>query len=398
MGKTKELSKDIRDKMVDLHKAGMGYRTIGKQLGEKATTVGAIIRKWKKFKTTVNLPRSGPPCKISPRGASMIIRKVRDQPRTTRQDLVNDLKRAGTTVSKKTISNTLRRHGLKSCSARKVPLLKPAHVQARLSSQTIYLRYGTGSLYAVLGYDTVEVAGITVPRQVFGLSTREPSQPFLSSKFDGILGMAYPSIAIGQATPVMDTMMQDDLLQENLFAFYLSRNEEQGSELSFGEVDQSKYQGQIYWTPVTAETYWQIGIDGFQVNNQETGWCSRGCQAIVDTGTPSLTCPHQFLGYLMRGIGAQQNQYGEYMVDCSETQNLPTISLTMSGVDFALPPSAYISVYYQNGHQVCTVNIYPTYLPSQNGQPLWILGDVFLREYYSVFDRSNNRVGFATAV
>ncbi|KAJ8343890.1 hypothetical protein SKAU_G00312190 [Synaphobranchus kaupii] len=132
MGKTKELSKDIRDKMVDLHKAGMGYRTIGKQLGEKATTVGAIIRKWKKFKTTVNLPRSGPPCKISPRGASMIIRKVRDQPRTTRQDLVNDLKRAGTTVSKKTISNTLRRHGLKSCSARKVPLLKPAHVQAHL--------------------------------------------------------------------------------------------------------------------------------------------------------------------------------------------------------------------------------------------------------------------------
>ncbi|KAK6304500.1 hypothetical protein J4Q44_G00250860 [Coregonus suidteri] len=81
---------------------------------------------------TVNHPRSGAPCKISPRGASMIIRKVRDQPRTTRQDLVNDLKRAGTTVSKKTISNTLRRHGLKSCSARKVPLLKPAHVQARL--------------------------------------------------------------------------------------------------------------------------------------------------------------------------------------------------------------------------------------------------------------------------
>ncbi|KAK6310868.1 hypothetical protein J4Q44_G00189230 [Coregonus suidteri] len=81
---------------------------------------------------TVNHPRSGAPCKISPRGASMIMRKVRDQPRTTQQDLVNDLKRAGTTVSKKTISNTLRRHGLKSCSARKVPLLKPAHVQARL--------------------------------------------------------------------------------------------------------------------------------------------------------------------------------------------------------------------------------------------------------------------------
>ncbi|CAM4639771.1 unnamed protein product [Leuciscus chuanchicus] len=132
MAKTRELCKDIRDKIVDLHKAGIGYRTIGKQLGEKATTVGAIIRKWKKFKMTVNLPRSGAPCKISPRGASVIMRKVRDQPRTTRQDLVNDLKRAGTTVSKKSISNTLCHHGLKSCSAHKVPLLKPAHVQARL--------------------------------------------------------------------------------------------------------------------------------------------------------------------------------------------------------------------------------------------------------------------------
>ncbi len=101
----------------------MGYRTKGKQLGEKATTVGAIIRKWKKFKMTVNLPRTGSPCKISPRGVSMILRKVRDQPRTTREDLINDLKRAGTTVSTITISNTLHRHGLKSCSARKVPLL-----------------------------------------------------------------------------------------------------------------------------------------------------------------------------------------------------------------------------------------------------------------------------------
>ena len=40
MDKTKELSKDVRDKIVDLHKAGMGYKTIAKQLGEKVTTVG----------------------------------------------------------------------------------------------------------------------------------------------------------------------------------------------------------------------------------------------------------------------------------------------------------------------------------------------------------------------
>ncbi len=132
MAKTKELFKDVMDKIADLHKAAMDYKTIAKQLGEKVTTVGAIIHKWKKQKITINLPRSGAPCKISPSGVSMIMRTVRNQPRTTREDLVNDIKAAGTIVTKKTMGNTLRHEGLKSCGVSKVPLLKKAHVQTRL--------------------------------------------------------------------------------------------------------------------------------------------------------------------------------------------------------------------------------------------------------------------------
>ncbi|KAK3548406.1 hypothetical protein QTP70_012648 [Hemibagrus guttatus] len=132
MAKTKELSKDTRNKIVDLHQAGKTESAIGKQLGVKKSTVGAIIRKWKTYKTTDNLPRSGAPRKISPRGVKMITRTVSKNPRTTRGDLVNDLQRAGTKVTKATISNTLHRQGLKSCSARRVPLLKPVHVRARL--------------------------------------------------------------------------------------------------------------------------------------------------------------------------------------------------------------------------------------------------------------------------
>ncbi|KAI3362743.1 hypothetical protein L3Q82_001807 [Scortum barcoo] len=131
MAKTKELSKDTRNKIVDLHQAGKTESAIGKQLDVKKSTVGAIIRKWKTYKTT-DLPRSGAPRKISPRGVKMITRMVSKNPRTTRGDLVNDLQRAGTKVTKATISNTLRRQGLKSCSARRVPLLKPVHVQACL--------------------------------------------------------------------------------------------------------------------------------------------------------------------------------------------------------------------------------------------------------------------------
>ena len=66
----------------------MGYKKISKQLGEKLTTVGAIIRKWKNHKVTANLPRSGLPHKISPCGISMMMRKVRDQPSTTEEELL----------------------------------------------------------------------------------------------------------------------------------------------------------------------------------------------------------------------------------------------------------------------------------------------------------------------
>ncbi|KAK3539023.1 hypothetical protein QTP86_023477 [Hemibagrus guttatus] len=107
MAKTKELSKDTRNKIVDLHQAGKTESAIGKQLGVKKSTVGAIIRKWKTYKTTDNLPRSGTPRKISPRGVKMITRTVSKNPRTTRGDLVNDLQRVGTKVTKATISNTL---------------------------------------------------------------------------------------------------------------------------------------------------------------------------------------------------------------------------------------------------------------------------------------------------
>ncbi len=186
MGKTKELFKDTRDKIVDPHKAGMGYRTIDKQLDEKGTTVGVIIRKWKKFKMTVNLPQTGAPCNISSRGVSMILRKVRDQPRTTRENLVNNLKRAGTTVLTVTISNTLHRHGLKSCSVRKVPLLKPAHVQARLKYAKDHLDDPEEEWEVMWSDETkIELFGIKSTRRVWKKDEYNPKNTIQTVKHGG---------------------------------------------------------------------------------------------------------------------------------------------------------------------------------------------------------------------
>ncbi len=164
MAKTKELSKDVRYTIVDLCKAGMGYKTIAKQLGEKVTTVGVIIRKWKKHKITINLPRSGASCKISPCGVSMIKRTVRNQPRTTGEDFLSDLKAAETIVTKKTVGNTLCREGLKSCSARKVPLLKKAHVPAHLKFANEYLNDLEKNWVKVLWSDETKI-------ELFGINS-----------------------------------------------------------------------------------------------------------------------------------------------------------------------------------------------------------------------------------
>ncbi|XP_072494525.1 gastricsin-like [Notamacropus eugenii] len=262
------------------------------------------------------------------------------------------------------------------------------------SDQTFSIEYGSGSLTGVFGYDTVTIQDISITKQEFGLSETEPGTDFEYSNFDGILGLAYPAISAGGATTVMQGFLQEDLLNEAVFAFYLSGyNSDNGGEVTFGGVDTSLYTGDINWTPVTEEAYWQIGISGFSIGGESTGWCSDGCQAIVDTGTSLLTIPQDMFSELMQYIGAEEDEDGLYLVSCSNIDSLPTLTFTINGVDFPLPPSAYI---LEGDSTYCEVGMMTTYLSSESGEPLWILGDVFLRNYYSVFDLANNRVGFAS--
>lgn len=171
MGKTKEHSQAIRDKIVEGHKAGKGYKTLSKELGLPVSTVGSIIRKWKAYGTTVSLPRPGQPLKVSSRAEARLVRRVKANPRTTRKELREDLMAVGTLVSVNTISNVLHRNGLHSRRARKVPLLSKRHVKARLQFAHDHLEDSETDWFKVLWSDEtkIEIFGANHTRDVWRL-------------------------------------------------------------------------------------------------------------------------------------------------------------------------------------------------------------------------------------
>ncbi|KAM6951187.1 pepsin A-like [Aplochiton taeniatus] len=254
------------------------------------------------------------------------------------------------------------------------------------NGQALNIHYGTGSMTGFLGYDTVTVGGLAVQNQIFGLS--ESEAPFMANMVaDGILGLAYPRLAASGATPVFDNMMSENLVSSDIFGVYLSRNSAQGSEVTFGGVDSNHYTGQIAWIPLSAETYWQITVDSITINGQVVA-CNGGCQAIVDTGTSLIAGPTQDIASMNSWVGAT-SQNGDNAVNCNNIGSMPVLTFNINGNAFTLPASAYVR---QSAYYGCSTGF-------QGGDSnLWILGDVFIREYYTIFSRANNMVGLATAV
>ncbi|XP_032918791.1 pepsin A-like [Catharus ustulatus] len=262
----------------------------------------------------------------------------------------------------------------------------PAESSTFLSTNdTLFIAYGTGSMTGILGYDIVNVAGINVRNQIFGLAETEPGDFFYYTPFDGILGLAFPSIASSGATPVFDNMMVENLVDRHLFSVYLSRDSEGGSFVLFGAIDPYYTTKGISWIPLSAETYWQISMESVSFDGTPVA-CSSGCQAIVDTGTTLLAVPIRAFRTLMSRLGASSS--GE--ISCEAVSNLPSLIFHIHGREFPVPPRSY--VLRSNGY--CSLGLQGMDVPTEEGE-LWILGDVFIREYYVIFDRANNKVGLS---
>ncbi|NXP14330.1 PEPA protein, partial [Thinocorus orbignyianus] len=253
------------------------------------------------------------------------------------------------------------------------------------TNESLYIAYGTGSMSGVLGYDTVTVANIEVLNQIFGLAETEPGAFFYYTPFDGILGLAFPSIASSGATPVFDNMMMQNLVAKDLFSVYLSKEGESDSFILFGAIDPYYTANGITWIPLSAETYWQITMNSVTISGRAIA-CAFGCQAIVDTGTSLLAVPERTLTVILRILGASSSG----LISCSSVSRLPSIIFHINGKAFPVPPSAY--VMKSDGY--CTVGFQGMDVPTESGE-LWILGDVFIREYYVIFNRATNMVGLS---
>ena len=82
--RSKELSVELRDRIVSRHRSGERYRKISAALTVPKNTVASIILKWKKIGTTKTLPRAGRLAKLSNRGRRTLVREVTKNPMVTR--------------------------------------------------------------------------------------------------------------------------------------------------------------------------------------------------------------------------------------------------------------------------------------------------------------------------
>lgn len=243
------------------------------------------------------------------------------------------------------------------------------------------IQYGSGPVAGKLDNDVVIVGNIQVNDITFAEITDVSGLglAYALGKFDGILGLGWQSISVDNLPPVF-TQMVNNKLVDPVFAFTLKDNAD--GELDFGTYDTTKL---INWVPLSNTTYWQITVDSLSYGSSSL---STVHTAIVDSGTSLIGGPTADISAFATKIGATAVVNGEYSIDCSKISSLEDFVVVINGQKFSIPASKYI---LQVSGQ-CLFGFVGLDVPNH---PLWILGDVFMRTYYTVFDYGNKRVGIA---
>lgn len=253
------------------------------------------------------------------------------------------------------------------------------------------IMYGSGPVSGFLSQDTVTVGDLKVPEQFFAEVnvTKGLGPAYYLGKFDGLFGLAFDTISVDHLKTPFHRMVQAGLLDEPVFAFYLGNNKD--GELTFGGTDKAHFQGELSYVDVTSPTYWSVKLDAIESKDESLTSVDK---AIVDSGTSLIAGPKDQIAKLAAVVGAHKFIMGEYLISCSA--DAPDITFVLNGQKYTLTKDEYI---IKNG-PLCLWAFMGIDIPAPAG-PLWILGDVFMRKYYTVFDWGTDarkpRVGFALA-
>eukprot|EP01006_Ploeotia_vitrea_P011175 TRINITY_DN297_c0_g1_i1.p1 TRINITY_DN297_c0_g1~~TRINITY_DN297_c0_g1_i1.p1 ORF type:complete len:389 (+),score=79.19 TRINITY_DN297_c0_g1_i1:26-1192(+) len=256
------------------------------------------------------------------------------------------------------------------------------------------IRYGSGAADGFLSEDDVTIAGLRATKITFAEVTEEPGLAFAAAKFDGVMGMAWPKIAVDGVIPVFQDLVLEKLLPAPMFGFWLSSKPNKrgdGGELTLGGADPAHYKGNITWFPLTAETYWQVKLTTLKFKGISTG----PINAVADTGTSLLALPMETAKAINKDLGCTPNpiEKAECIFEtCPDFSTLPDIEIILDNHIFKLTPKDYILKLKTIVQTACVSGIMGFEFP--NG-PLVILGDIFLRANYGLFDVGNKRLGLA---
>jgi len=257
------------------------------------------------------------------------------------------------------------------------------------------IMYGSGSVSGFFSVDDVVLADdIVVKGQRFAeiQDAGGLGLAYALGKFDGILGLGFTSISIDNTVTVFENALQQNLLDQPVFAFYLGDNAP--GELTFGGYDSSKFEGDLVTVPLESATYWEIALDSVTAGSysstpNEDGSVTTG---IIDSGTSLLVGPKREVTQLAAAVGAKANFMGQYTIDCELLDSMPDIVFAIGGQDYTIPgKTAVLQVQGQCLFAVMGMDFPPP-------GPQWILGDVFMRQYYTVFNYVDKTVSFAKAV
>jgi hypothetical protein len=248
--------------------------------------------------------------------------------------------------------------------------------------------YGSGPVAGFMSQDTVTVGNVQVTGQLFAEITEASGLglAYAEAPWDGILGLAWPTISVNNVPPVFFNMLAQHPTMKPEFAFYLQDSTSANGQLDFGGSNPAHYTGTLVDVPLTSETYWRAEFNSVKLGSQKiTGAGS----FVADSGTSMLTAPTVFVTEIAKMIGATELLPGRYTVSCNAT--LPDLTLTINGHPFVLSGSDYI---VNDENIECILGIMAMDMPAPIG-PLWIFGDVFMRKVYTVFNVAEKKLSMA---